>query len=189
MSRTENESSSLATPGPLGRGIRLVLGLGILSLLYSLLTEWQSPLWSGEVPNDVAFYVLIGLALYATSWVVRLPLNKPWGQAPLLLVLLGAGITAAAGYAAESIFPLNALGLYVWTWFVLFTALLGSAHVLAAALATPGCEMRSYAHLRARLGGRNAEIVVCPGGIDRFDHVGVSPGAHEPKTGHEGGSR
>ena len=183
MSRTENEPSSLATPGPVGRAIRLVLGLGVLSLLYSLLTEWRSALWGGEVPNDVAFYVLIGLALCATSWVVRLLLNKPWGQAPLLLVLLGAGITAAAGYVGESIFPLSALGLYVWAWFVAFTALLGPAHVLAAALATPGCEMRSYAHLRARLRGRNAESVVCPGGIDRFDHVGVSAGAHEPKIG------
>ncbi len=65
------------------------------------------------------------------------------------------------------------LGVYVWSWLVAFTVLLGSAHILAAALGTPGCEMRSYAHLSTLLLGGDTKTVECPGGIDRLDHIGA----------------
>ena len=55
--------------------------------------------------------------------------------------------------------PNRLLGGYLWIWFVAFCGLLGPGHVLAAALGTPGCEMRSYRHLVTILRGGDVGAV------------------------------
>ena len=164
--------SSLPRPGLLGRGIRLSLGVAVLLLLGGLLTGWRDDLWAGLPPFDVGFAILVCLALYFTSYVFNIALGLGWGQRTLAGVLAGAAMAGLVGYAVEGALPNAWLGIYVWSWLVAFCALLGPAHLLAAALGTAGCEMRSYAHLRARLRGGDVSSVACPGGIDRFDHIG-----------------
>ena len=83
-----------------------------------------------------------------------------------------AGQRGRAASAAGGGFPNAVFGVYLWAWFVALTGLLGSAHLLAAALGTPGCEMRSYVHALTLLRGGEVGTVVCPGGIDRLDRVG-----------------
>ena len=67
-------------------------------------------------------------------------------------------------------------------WLASFSSLLGTAHVLAAILGTPGCEMRAFAHLRSKFQGGDAGSVPCPGGIDRFDHVGGPDPMNQSKS-------
>ncbi len=159
--------------GPLGRLIRLVLGLATLSLFVALVWPLRAALWSGEVPSHWSFYIALAFGLYATSLVARILANKAWGQKPLVVVLLGAAVAAAVGYLTRGTPLAPPLGVYVWSWLVAFTALLGRAHVLAAVLGTPGCEMRSYAHLWTLLRGGDTKTVDCPAGIDRLDHIGA----------------
>ena len=166
------DDARLERPGWLGRGLRLALGLLTLWLLVGLRMAWRVPLWSGEVPLDVGFAVAVVYALYTWSRVVRLLVNRPWGQRPLFLTLAIAGGIGLAGQLT-GLGALNpALGVYVWSWFVAFTFLLGMGFVLSAVLGTPGCEMRSYAHLISRIRGVPYADAPCLGGIDRWDHIG-----------------
>ena len=172
-------AATLPTPGRLGRAIRLAVGLGELSLLIPLFTDLRASMWAGELPiRHVVFYMLLGLSLWLSSWVVRLLVNRPWRQTPVLLLLAGAGVAAGAGYATAGTLDALPLTLYLWTWFAAFLLLLGPAHVLSAIFATPGCEMRVYAQLLARR-GNEATLTACPGGIDRLDHIG-SPDTQPP---------
>ncbi len=169
----QTNSQELVRPGPFGRAIRVGLGLATLGLLLLLVTVWRRELWAGEVPFlDLRFGVLALFALWGTSYVFNIALGLSWGQKTRAGVLAGAGLAAIAGVIAGGGFPNAVFGVYLWTWFVAVTGLLGPAHLLAAALGTPGCEMRSYAHALALLRGGDVGTVVCPGGIDRFDHVG-----------------
>ena len=155
------------------RAIRAGLGLATLSLLLDLLTGWRAALWGGAVPlRDVGFWVLVGLALWGTSYVFNIAFGRSWGQKTLTGVVAGAGLAGMIGVVTGGGFPSALLGVYLWAWFVAFAGLLGPALLLAAALGTPGCEMRSYVHALTLLRGEDPGAVVCPGGIDRFDHIG-----------------
>ena len=159
----------LASPGPLGRILRLTMGLAMLAFLHALITGWRADMWAGRFPlDDLGFYGLVFFALRFSSYVFNIMIGAAWGQRTLAVLLLGAASAGATGYVLEGAFPSVALGVYIWVWFALFCVLLGPAHLLAAALATPGCEMRSYAHLRTRLqGGGDAGAVGC-GCADRL---------------------
>ena len=170
---SERIANPLPTPGWLGRAIRLALGLGELSLLIPLFTILRTDMWAGDVPlRSVSFYVLLGLTAWLSSWVIRILVDRPWGQKPMLVLLAGAAVAAGAGYATVGTFDALPLSLYLWAWFTGFILILGPAHVLSAVFATPGCEMRVYAQLLAKLRRDEAEVVACPAGVDRFDHVG-----------------
>ena len=176
----ERRAMPLLTPGTLGRAIRLAVGLGELSLLIPLFTDMRAAMWAGELPlRHVVFYMLLGLSVWLSSWVIRILLDRPWGQKPVLVLLAGAVLAAGAGYATAGTFDALPLTRYLWTWFAGFIVVLGPAHVLSAIFATPGCEMRVYAQLLARRQGNKAALVACPGGIDRLDHIG-SPDAQPP---------
>lgn len=87
---------------------------------------------------------------------------------------LFAGAAAAAGIGAlqgEALGPPR--GIYARVGALAFTLLLAPAGLLAAIRATPGCEMRSYAHLQERLRGGDVGAVACLGWSDRRDHVRV----------------
>ncbi len=166
-------SQQLVQPGPIGRSIRVGLGLATLSLLLPLLTVWRAGLWGGELPvRDVGFWVLVFLALWGTSYVFNIAFGLSWGQKTRTGIVAGAGLAGLVGVIAGGGFPNAVFGVYLWAWFVALTGLLGPAHLLAAALGTPGCEMRSYVHALTLLRGGEVGTVVCPGGIDRLDHVG-----------------
>ncbi len=169
----EEAAQALPRPGWAGRAIRLALGICTLALLRALLGPWRSDMWAGELPFlDGGFVVLVVLALWGSGYVFNIALGLGWGERTRAGLVAGAALAAAAG-AVTGGFPSPLLGVYLWLWFVALTALLGVAHLLAAALATPGCEMRSYAHLFTLARGGDVAAVVCPGGIDRWDHIGT----------------
>ena len=169
----QTDSQQLVRAGGLGRAIRAGFGILTLGWLLSLLTVWRGELWSGEVPvRDVGFWALVVFALWGTSYVFNIPFGLSWGQRTRTAVVVGAGLASLIGLVAGGGFPNVVFGVYLWAWFVALTGLLGPAFLLAAALGTPGCEMRSYAHGLALLGGGDVATVACPGGIDRFDQIG-----------------
>ncbi len=169
----QTDSQEFVQPGGLGRAIRAGLGLLTLGWLLFLLTVWRGELWGGAMPfRDVGFWALVVFALWGTSYVFNIPFGLSWGQRTRTGVVVGAGLAGLIGGVAGGGFPNAVFGVYLWAWFVALTGLLGPAFLLAAALGTPGCEMRSYAHALTLLGGGDVGTVVCPGGIDRFDQIG-----------------
>ena len=169
----QEDSRELVKPGLVGRAIRAGLGLAVLSWLSLLLLVWRRELWTGEVPlADLGFWGLVAFALWGTSYVFNIALGLSWGQKTRAVVVAGAGLAGVIGALAGGGFPNPVFGVYLWVWFAALTGLLGPAHLLAAVLGTPGCEMRSYVHALTLLRGGDVGTVVCPGGVDRWDHIG-----------------
>ncbi len=167
------EERALATPGILGRAVRAAAGLLTLSLADPLFGAW-SGLKSGMIPmSDAGFWGGFAAVAFFSSWVVGELLQRDWGFWPSVVGITGAALTAAVGFFATGDFATAALGTYIFAWFAAFIILLAPAMFLAAILGTPGCEMRSYAHLAALLRGGDTTQVACPGGIDFLDHVRV----------------
>ena len=61
------------------------------------------------------------------------------------------------------------LGAFVRVWMVYWSLHLGGSFVLAALIATPGCEMRAVPHLTSLITGHAAKEHYCPGFIDPLD--------------------
>jgi len=170
------ECGSLTKPGPIGRCVRLVLGALSLYYVFGLWTIRQD-LLSGS--GDVQALIWNGIlpTLLLISYVVNIGFSCAWKKWPALIALgliIGAGIFGfiQSGHLetmilAETIWGLE---LYVFTH-------LGLSFVLAAVLATPGCEMRSLYHLYSKITGKPTKEHHCPVGplnrLDKWEHAKV----------------
>ena len=167
-----DEPGTLPRPGPVGRLMRLAFGvicafyvLGIVHVHDSLLDgqgHVRSVIWNG---------VLIGLFLI--SYVVNIGFSRDWKKWPAALSACTFLLLAAYGYFNQATLETAALARTIWVWeFYLFTHL-GISFLLAALLATPGCEMRAFHDLYARLSGSSVKEHICPVGpltaIDRWE--------------------
>ncbi len=163
-------AGTLPKPGWLGRGIRLLLGVIVLLSTYSVATHYDQLTFAGGVPLSIGLWVLAFALFYSMRDVIDLGLNVHWGQKAQLATL---GLAAAAivideiGYGRLWAPPLGTL-FYLWVLLIGFP--LGVALILAGIWGTPGCEMRVFSALLARLQGRSAAEHFCPGGIDFLDH-------------------
>ena len=163
--------SELPRPGVVGRGVRLAVGLLVLWMGWQTVRDTPS-FWDGLSP-DGGLLVLVVILTVVSSWVINELLVRDWGWRPSLVLGGGLALASVAGLVgwADPLGP--PVGVYLWAWSIAFAVLLGPAQLLAATLATPGCEMRSFADLRARLKGQDPRTVACPGGIDMLDGVRV----------------
>lgn len=162
-------AGSLVRPGWLGRGARLVLGVVILYAILPVIPAFAFFRDAPAPPDDIGLWILAALLFLASRDVVNLGLGVRWGRWPQLgiLVLTGVAVAASAIFYGRAWGP--PAGILFYVWLVGTAVALGVAFVLSAFLGTPGCEMRSYADLRARLRGRDASEHYCPGGIDVVD--------------------
>lgn len=158
---------TLARPGPVGRLVRLGFGawclyyvLGLLNFQDQLLNNTgtiRPYLWNGILPG-----------LLLISYVVNIGYSRAWKKWPAVasagLLLGAAGLSRILYDTYES--SLSSVAIFIWLVY-LFTHL-GSAFVLSAVLATPGCEMRAFHDLYGRLTGRAAMEHFCPVGPLRF---------------------
>ncbi len=160
----------LPRPGLIGIAVRLTIGALVAYMGYGAIVGAKE-FWDGY-SDPIGSLAYVGPLAAFSSWVVNELLQKPWGWRPTGVLVVGGLVAIAAGSVqGEPFGPLY--GAYVWAWTLAFSLLLAPAQFLAAALRTPGCEMRSFADLRARLRGGDPTTVTCPGWIDRFDHIRV----------------
>ena len=161
---------SVVNPGVLGRTLRIVIGALQISFIYWILLNFNSFVY-GQ-PSLVWLPYFIGI-LVAFRWlpdVVNLGISVRWGKqlrVGYFLILVGAAIFSLFLFGSVWGPPLGLLlfilGLYVHTH-------LGIAHLLAGIIATPGCEMRSYAHLATIILRKEpGEAAICPGMWTPFD--------------------
>lgn len=155
---------TLRAPGPIGRLVRTALGIACLYVVGEQLVYWS---WTVGAPIDTAPNRVLVLAapLLIFNYVVNIGFSRDWGRWPL-----ATSLTVLAGCAALAWFVdgrLNSpyLGVPLNLWLLYFYAHLGASFLLAAALGTPGCEMRAFAELFGRLSGNPAAEHHCPAGF------------------------
>jgi hypothetical protein len=115
--------------------------------------------------------VLIGIAF--TLWLVPDVVNIGWGTnwkawpryaaAGILIVwVIGGGLLGGSWWSPG-------LGRFAWLLCLYTFGHLGLSFVLAAAIATPGCEMRAIPHLWTLVTGRATKEHFCPAFLARLD--------------------
>lgn len=167
------DRGTLIRPGPIGRILRLSLGL---FCSYSL---WELANIAPEfIPDPIRFLPNLTLMLLAAicifNYVVNIGFSKDWHRYPLIISLLCFALLAVAGYIINGNASNNLLGISLLIWLGYFFAHLGASFLLAALLATPGCEMRAIPELFGRITGKASSEHHCPvsiiSGIDNWEN-------------------
>ena len=162
-----DKPGTLRRPGPIGRVVRLLLGVWLLYVCWMLWT-YPGALLSEKFPHW-ANLISIAFALWLVPPVVNIGFGinlKAWPRysaaGAILLWAIGLGLADGSWWSP-------ALGRFAWL-FVLYTfGHLGLSFVLAAVIATPGCEMRAIPHLWTLLTGRETKEHFCPGFFNGLD--------------------
>ncbi len=160
---------TLHRPGPIGRLVRLLLGIACLFALYQLIiyrtTIVSTPI--SVLPN-IALMLLPAIGII--NYVVNIGFGKSWGRWPGYLSVAAFALLALLAWWLHGTPDHQLLGWPLWLWMAYFYAHLGASFVLSAVIATPGCEMRSIPELVGRLSERPALEHHCPVGfISRID--------------------
>lgn len=165
-----DEPGTLRKPGPLGRVVRLLLGVW---LLYVIWTYWSYPqVFAREDLPPWSALLGIGFALWLIPPVVNIGFGVDWRAWPrhaaagVMLVWVILIAVLEGGWWSP------ALGRYAWLLCIYVFGHLGLSFVLASVIGTPGCEMRALPHLWTLITGRETREHFCPGfltGLDRWE--------------------
>jgi hypothetical protein len=157
---------TLVRPGPIGRAVRLLLGLALAFAV------WQLVMYS-----DVAdlryplFWFWALFSLWLLPAVVNIGFGRIWGNWPLRLTAVGlAGVAALTSHFVYGQLDAPPLWWVVWSLMTYTLGHLGISFLLAALLGTPGCEMRAIPHLIGLITSHARREHYCPGFLDRLDH-------------------
>lgn len=161
---------NMLKPGLIGRIGRFVVGAFSLSFSAGFLPFYSHLIILNPFNDSSPYLIGVLIAFLVLNDVVNIGFNVSWRRIPqaifLALVLLAIGLDVLI-YGSLWGPP---LGIVVFLMAVLTHLYLGISHILAALIATPGCEMRSIPHLFAKLCGRDIDTVVCPGHWDAVDN-------------------
>ena len=166
------QPGSLPKPGPIGRTVRFAFGVaslyyvfGLWSVRGDLIADGGSirPLiWNGILPS-----------LFLISYVVNIGFSRAWKKWPAIASVAAMLIAAGIGFLQTGALQSPLLAQTIWAFELYLFAHLGLCFLLAALLATPGCEMRSIHHLFSIVTGRPTAEHHCPVGplstIDRWE--------------------
>lgn len=167
------EEGSLARPGPIGRLVRLALGMFCLYGLWELLAVAPSFI---ERPIELLpnLGLMIAVVLCVFNYVVNIGFSKDWNNYPLIFSLTMLCLVALVNFSLTGNPGSTFLGVLIVLWMGYFFAHLGISFVLAAIIATPGCEMRAIPELFGKVANREAKEHHCPStiitGIDRWEN-------------------
>jgi hypothetical protein len=160
-----DKPGTLRPPGPIGRLVRLGLGMLLMWLVYQLVFRSGA-----EDLTHVSFYVWVLFALWLFPAVINIGFGRIWHNWPPRIAIVFVGLAAAgASYLVYDAIAGPPLWWIVVPWMVYTFGHLGISFVLAAILSTPGCEMRAIPHLMGRISGRPRAEHYCPGFLDGLD--------------------
>ena len=170
------DPGSLIRPGPIGRLVRLVMGIGCFIEVYQIVQNgWSiiaSPLsWfvrfneQGGISIQLESIVASLAALFILNYVVNIGLGKSWGRRPSYVCIASMLVPAATSWLFVGSPDHLIVGLAIWAWLTYFYGHLGISLLLSAAIATPGCEMRAIPELYGRLTGEASAEHHCPAAL------------------------
>ncbi len=143
-------AGTMTRPGVIGRAVRAGLFLVCVYVLYSVVYYRESII---ETPvSAVANFVpvLFG-GFFVFNYVVNIGFGHNWGRKPVYVLLSALAIAAALNWAVAGTADGSIFGLTFWLWLIYVYAHLGISFLLAALIATPGCEMRAIPELYGRM--------------------------------------
>ena len=135
--------------GPIGRRVRLGLGVvalaGTAGLAHGATRAVQG--WDGAVLGAWPMWLGAAFFLYFFSYAINTALGRDWGNWPIAVVAAGAGLAVLGNLLATGAVWGPGPAAYLLIVAAATGLVIGVGHLLQAALATPGCEMRAYADL------------------------------------------
>lgn len=154
--------------GPIGRLVRLVMATGLfLALAYPLASLPR--LFDPALASDLMLWIFTGIALLAIPYVLDVGLAWGHGQrVQLLAVGIGLALLVSNLVLYDSLWG-PVLGIFVVALQIWVLGTLAVGYLLAAILGTPGCELRSYAHLASLVSDKHHQPVFCAAGLDKLD--------------------
>jgi hypothetical protein len=166
MQRTEVKSPQLVKPGPIGLGIRVILGATVLYWFGALLTKWsgfveRDPIESGRL-----------YTLFTIWWlpeVFALTFRRPWGRWPAVVFVAGGGAIGLAGYLTGGGVWNPVLAGWTYAGDLLVWGALAVSFPVAVLARSPGCELGALPWLLAGRHGWAAPRSGCAVGLDRLD--------------------
>ncbi len=164
-----DEPGTLVRPGPVGRLVRLGFGVLCLSFLWKVLQTGTDLLTTTLISLiDLSIGIIIALLLF--SYVVNIGFSKDWRRLPLVAIVILFVLSGLVSWMQSGIFWGPILGGVVLVWLIYIYAHLGLSFILAAVVATPGCEMRAIPHLWTLVTGQQTKEHYCPvGPLHRID--------------------
>jgi hypothetical protein len=178
------DPSRLHPPRLVGRLVRLFTGLLCGLVVWQVLNDlWGMLATHPDVQLDTSLWLAIAIGIYEIPEVINIGFSTNWRplyirSLVLALLLLTAAVSLVSTGSLIG-FPL-ALAAYI---FLLYTyGHLGISFLMAALLATPGCEMRAIPQLWSLIAGKDAKVQYCPGfltPLDRWEYSRSHPGKHQ----------
>jgi hypothetical protein len=165
------EPMGLQPPQLVGRLVRLITGLlcGLVVLLV-FKDLWSMLATHPVVKLDTSLWLAIAIALYAIPDVINVGFSKTWQP---LYIRSGAAVLLLLAAAAALILTGSAIGLpltlAVYAFLLYTFTHLGISFLMAALLATPGCEMRAIPQLWGMITGKAVKVHYCPGFLTPLD--------------------
>ena len=157
---------SLPRPGVIGRGVRLAFGAACLYPVISIIRAGPARV-AEQFPNSLESWIwIVGafFAFYVFSYVVNIGFTRSWGRKPQIVPIGVAAVASVASMLLNGEPLATPLGWLVVAWLSYVYGHLALSFVLAAFLATPGCEMRALPHLWAIINRRETKEHLCPAG-------------------------
>ena len=167
LSTRFDEPGTIPEPGPIGRALRLGWGILIAAAVWSAIDLRDEFLGPG-VPHG-GWWIGIAIALMVAPYVINIGWGRNWRGIPRLVVIVVIVAGTIVSQLIAGTWWSAPLGWVVLAWYVYTLSHLGISFILAAVLATPGCEMRAIPHLWTKVTGRPTWEHVCPGHISRID--------------------
>ncbi len=167
-----DEPGSLPRPGPVGRLVRLAIGV-MCAWYFHGLTEGASQLMdsSGHIRSFIWNGTAIGLFL--VSYVINIGYSRSWKKWPAIVSAVYFLIVLGIGYFTAGVLETDLLARAMWVWILYLYTHLGVAFIIAGLIATPGCEMRAFHDLYSRITGIPTREHYCPVGplhpIDQWE--------------------
>lgn len=174
------EPGTLARPGPIGRGVRLVFALACFYAVAQVIVHGEHLL---EPTPPTGWVMPIAIALLVFPYVVNLGWGRSWGRWPqvanIVAILLAVVTTFVLSGRLWGVVP----GTLVAVWLLYTFGHLGMSFLVAAVIATPGCEMRALPHLWTLRTGRSTAEHHCPGPLDGIDRWETGLGGRHDQPG------
>lgn len=155
------EPGTLRPPGPIGRLVRLILGVVCGWFIVALTLEGPVQI-AARFPyiEDLWFWLIV--ALYLFSYVINIGFGRSWERWPQFAIITCAIVASITSYVTYNSFWGPPFAWFIIVWLTYVYAHLALSFVLAAILATPGCEMRALPQLVAIVSGRPLMVHHCP---------------------------
>ncbi len=136
MEETGARVARLPKPGPIGRSVRLALGLLLLSFAVYALTSYR--LGGSPSARNLGLWIGLAFAVYYLPDVINLGLGRTWGRWPLFAAATAVGVAGLIDLVSSGTFLGPAFGLIVFALIVYAFTHIGLSQIVAAIIASPG---------------------------------------------------